>query len=34
MDFVPFIIDAVAYAAITAKKRFTNHTGAIPGKAL
>lgn len=32
MDFVPLIIDAIAYAAITTKQRLTNHTGAIPGK--
>lgn len=32
MDFVPLIIDAIAYAAITTKQRFTNHTGAIPGE--
>lgn len=30
MDFVPLIIDAIAYATIATKKRFTNHSGAIP----
>lgn len=32
MNFVPLIIDAIAYAAITTKQRLTNHTGAIPGE--
>jgi hypothetical protein len=32
MNFVPLIIDAIAYATITTKQRFTNHSGAIPGK--
>ena len=32
MNFVPLIIDAIAYAAIATKQRFTNHTGAIPGE--
>lgn len=31
MDFVPLIANAVAYTSITAKQRFANHTGAIPG---
>lgn len=32
MKLVPPIIDAIAYATITTKQRFTNHTGAIPGE--
>ena len=33
MDFVPLIIDAIAYTAITAKKRFANHSETIPSVA-
>lgn len=32
MNFVPLIIDTIAYTAIATKQRFTNHTGAIPGE--
>ena len=31
MNLVPLIIDVIAYATITTKQRFANHTGAIPG---
>lgn len=31
MNFVALISNTVAYTSITAKKRFANHTGAIPG---
>lgn len=34
MDFVPLIIDAIAYATIATKQRLTNHSGAIPGESL
>lgn len=32
MDLMPSIINAVAYAAITTKKRFATHSETIPGE--
>ena len=33
MNLMPSIINAVAYAAITAEQRFANHSETIPGEA-